>query len=134
MKNCRTTSRNKIFIFKEQRSSLTLENIDQVSSVKIHVDGCAIDDEGVKCDYLHLAKDIEMYIELKGQDLSHAMLQIERTMELLSSNVKRQVKVSYIICTRSPLTSTEIQNYDRQFRSKYNSKLIIKSSPYKDSY
>lgn len=134
MKNCRTTSKNKIFKFEEQRSSLTLENIEQVSSTRIIVDGCEINDNGVKCDYLHIAKDIEMYIELKGQDLLHAMKQLERTMKLLSSNYQKQAKVSYIICTRSPLTSTEIQNYDRQFRIKFNSKLIIKSSPYKDSY
>lgn len=134
MKNCRTTSKNKIFTFKEQRSTLILENIDQVESTKIHVDGCEINDNGLKCDFLHIAKDTEMYIELKGQDLSHAMLQIERTMEKLSSNLQKQAKISYIICTRSPLSSTEIQNYDRQFRIKYNSKLIIKSSPYKDTY
>lgn len=134
MKKCKTVSENKIFIFKEQRSSLILENKEQVSSIKIHVDGCEIDDDGIRCDYLHIAKGIEMYIELKGQDLTHAMHQIERTMKKLSSNLQKQLKISYIICTRSPLSSTEIQNYDRQFRSKYNSKLIIKSSPYKDSY
>jgi hypothetical protein len=134
MKNCRTISKNKLFTFKEQRSSLTLENIDQVESIKIHVDGCEIDDDDIKCDFMHLAKNIEMYIELKGQDLSHAMLQIERTMKMLSSNLQKQAKISYIICTRSPLSSTEIQNYDRQFRIKYNSKLFIKSSPYKDTY
>jgi hypothetical protein len=134
MKNCRTISKNKIFKFEEQRSSLTLENKDQVESTRIIVDGCEIDDSDVKCDYLHIAKDVEMYIELKGQDLLHAMKQIERTMKLLSSNFQKQPKVSYIICTRSPLTSTEIQNYDRQFRIKFNSKLIIKSSPHKDTY
>lgn len=134
MKNCRTTSKNKIFKFEEQRSSLTLENIDQVLSTKIIVDGCEINDNDVKCDYLHLAKGMEMYIELKGQDILHAMKQIERTMKLLSSNYQKQAKISYIICTRSPLTSTEIQNYDRQFRAKFNSKLIIRSSPYRDSY
>lgn len=134
MKNCSTTSKNKIFTFKEQRSSLILENLDQVTSIKIHIDGCEIDDNGIRCDYMHIAKEIEMYIELKGQDLSHAMLQIERTMKMLIVNLQKQIKISYIICNRSPLSSTEIQNYDRQFRIKYNSKLIIKSSPYKDSY
>lgn len=133
MENCRTTSRNKIFTFKEQHSTLILENKDEVDSTRIVVDGCEIND-GIKCDYLHIAKEIEMYIELKGQDLIHAMDQIERTMKLLSSNYQKHPKVSYIICTRSPLSSTEIQNYDRRFRSKYNSKLIIKSSPYKDVY
>ena len=134
MAKCRTTSKNKIFTFKEQRSVLNLENVDQVDSVKIIVDGCEINDDGIKCDYLHIAKEIEMYIELKGQDLIHAMNQIERTIKMLSSNGQKQKKISYIICTRSPLTSTEIQNYDRKFREKFNSKLIIKSSPFSDKY
>lgn len=134
MKKCRTTSKNKIFVFSEQRSQLTLKNKDEVSSIKIHVDGCEIDDDGIRCDYLHLAKEIEIYIELKGQDILHAMNQIKRTISLLGSTNKTQKRISYIICTRSPLASTEIQNFDRQFRSQFNSKLIVRSSPFTDEY
>lgn len=134
MANCRTESKNKIFTFKEQRSSLTLENTDQVTSIRIHVDGCEIDDDGIRCDFMLIAKEIEMYIELKGQDLTHAMEQIIRTIKMLSLDIRNQKKISYIICTRSPLASTEIQYFDRMFRKNFNSKLIIKSSPYSDKY
>ena len=134
MANCRTTSKNKVFTYKEKRSSLTLYNNDEVLSEKIVVDGCEINDDDIKCDFMHIAKGVEMYIELKGQDLLHAMKQIERTIRLLSFNIKTQEKISYIICTRSPLISTEIQAYDREFRKKYNSKLIIKSSPHTAHY
>lgn len=134
MKNCRNTSRNKIFTFSEQRSSLTLVNKDEVKSIRIHVDGCEINDSGIRCDYLLIAKEIEMYIELKGQDISHAIRQIERTINMLSIDPKNSHKISYIICTRSPMSSTEIQVYSRLFRAKYNSRLLVKSSPYKDSY
>jgi hypothetical protein len=134
MTKCRVTSKNKIFAFKEQRSELALKNIDEVESTKVHVDGCEINDEGLRCDYLHLAKNVEFYIELKGQDLIHAMKQLERTIGMLGAKNKEQKRVCYIICTRSPLASTEIQQYDRQFRAKYNSKLVVKSSPYIDNY
>lgn len=133
MKNCRETSKNKIFTFEEQRSKLILQNKDEVESTKVYVDGCEIT-EGLRCDYLHLAKEIEFYIELKGQDLLHAIKQLERTIKELGINSKQQKRVCYVICTRSPLASTEIQHYDRQFRVKYNSKLVIKSSPYTDRY
>jgi hypothetical protein len=136
MKNhCKTVSKSKIFTFEEQRSKLTLLNIDEVLSIKIHVDGCQIDNKKIiKCDYLHIAKEIEMYIELKGQDILHAIEQLKSTMHQLSINVKEQSKICYIICTRSPLSSTEIQKYDRDFRRDFNAKLIVKSSPFTDKY
>jgi len=134
MANCSTTSNNKIFTFTEQRSKLVLNNKDQILSTSIHVDGCAINDNGIRCDYLHLAKQLEIYIELKGQDIEHAMKQLERTITLLGAGNKQQKRICYIICTRSPLASTQIQQYDRHFRNKYNAKLVVKSSPYTDSY
>lgn len=133
MTNCRLTSKNKIFTFEEQRSKLILKNKDEVESTQIRVDGCEITD-GIRCDYLHLAKQIEFYIELKGQDLLHAIEQLERTIGLLGAKYKKQQRICYIICTRSPLTSTEIQQYDRLFRQKFNSRLVIKSSPFTDIY
>ncbi|SFW83109.1 hypothetical protein [Chitinophaga sancti] len=133
MKNCRLTSTNKIFTFEEQKSKLILKNIDEVESIKIHVDGCEIT-EGLRCDYLHLAKGIEFFIELKGQDLLHAVKQLKQTITKLGSKNKKQERTCYIICTRSPLASTQIQTIDREFRKDYNSKLVVKSAPYTDSY
>jgi glycerophosphoryl diester phosphodiesterase len=83
---------------------------------------------------MHIAKGIEFYIELKGQDLEHALEQIKSTIFRLSTNVKKGNKISYIICTRSPMSSSEIQNHKLEFRKKFNSKLEIKSSPFKDKY
>ena len=134
MGGCRETSDNKVFVFKEQRSTLTLNNTNQVASTKVHVDGCEINDDGIRCDFMHLAKGIEMYIELKGQDIPHAIEQIERTIALLSVDAKKCKKIAYIICTRSPLSSTQIQIYGRDFKKKHNATLIVKSSPHSDSY
>ena len=75
-----------------------------------------------------------MYIELKGQDLEHAMKQISSTITKLSSDPKKSEKRSYIICTRSPLSSTQIQTFKRIFKRDFNSTLEIKSSPHTDSY
>lgn len=133
MEKCREKSKNKIFTFAEQGIKLTLKNKDEIESTKIHVDGCAIT-EGPRCDYLHLAKGIEFYIELKGQDLQHAVRQLKRTISSLGARDMQQKRICYIICTRSPLASTEIQELDREFRKYYNSRLVVKSSPYTDSY
>ena len=132
--NCRKISSQKLFVYQEMRSKLILENVDSIESTSITVDGCEINDDTIRCDFMHIAKGIEFYIELKGQDLEHALEQIKSTILRLSSNIVKGNKVSYIICTRSPMTSSEIQNYKLEFRKKFNSKLEIKSSPFKDKY
>lgn len=134
MANCKITNNNKIYVFSEKQSKLTLENTKEQLSTKIEVDGCAINDTGIRCDYMLVPPDQEFYIELKGQDIEHAIKQIERTIQLLSSDARNIVKRSYIICSRSPLNSTAIQSYQYSFKKKFNSKLIIRSSPHKDSY
>ena len=119
--NCRKISSQKLFVYQEMRSKLILENVDSIESTSITVDGCEINDDTIRCDFMHIAKGIEFYIELKGQDLEHALEQIKSTILRLSSNIVKGNKVSYIICTRSPMTSSEIQNYKLEFRKKFNS-------------
>lgn len=127
---CTITNKNKLVVFQENRSKLTIENIDEVEGSKIIVDGCEIT-EGLRCDFMYLIKDIEFFIEVKGQDLEHAISQLKTTITKLSQNPKKTKKKSFIICTRSPLSSASIQNLQVKFRKNYNSELIIKSTPYK---
>lgn len=131
---CREVANHKLFVFSENKSKLTLKNVDQVTSTKIKVDGCEINDNSIRCDYLHLAKEIEFFIELKGQDIEHAVEQLIATFRRLSSNIRNAEKKSYIICVRSPLSAPEIQNLKRRFKKDFNSQLEIKSSPFEDSY
>lgn len=131
---CRKTSNQKFFVYEENRSKLSLENKEQIDSTSIIVDGCEINDNTIRCDFMHIAKEIEFYIELKGRDIEHAVEQIISTIKRLSSDEKKRLKKSYIICTRSPLSSSKIQNYKYRFKKDYNSDLIVKSSPFKDSY
>lgn len=126
---CVINTTDKLIVFSENRSRLTLVNNKSLRFVKVKVDGCQIKD-GIKCDYLAVCNNIEHFIELKGQDINHAIEQIKVTISKLSSNPKNQQKICYIICTRSPLTSASIQNFQVKFKSQFNAKLIIKSSPY----
>ena len=41
---CRRESNQKLFVYQENKSKLTLQNNDQVSSISIKVDGCEIND------------------------------------------------------------------------------------------
>jgi hypothetical protein len=132
-KGCVSRTKQKIISFSENRSTLVLNNSNNVEAICVVVDGCQIT-SGIRCDYLMIANEIEHFIELKGQDLMHAIEQLIATIKVLSSNAVKHPKISYIICTRSPLNSASIQNLQVQFRKKYNSQLIIKSSPCRVSF
>ncbi len=128
-KKCIEKNNNKIIPFKEQRSSLFILNKEQQKTSKIKVDGCEIT-EGLRCDYLLLTDKMEYFIELKGQDINHAIKQLRQSISKLSRNAREEAKVSFVICSRSPLSSASIQNEQLKFKKEFNSRLIIKSSPF----
>jgi hypothetical protein len=86
---CCVTNTNKLVVFEESRSKLVIENKDEVQATKVTVDGCEIT-TGIRCDYMYLIKDSEIYIELKGQDIKHAVDQLETTIKKLSSSSKEK--------------------------------------------
>lgn len=131
MKNkCIKTTNNKLIVFQENRSKLIVSNKFQIETTKVIVDGCELID-GIRCDFMLLAEDLEYFIELKGQHIDHAIKQLIATINKLSINPKEIDKTSFVICTRSPINSASIQNYQVKFKKNFNSKLIVRSSPYK---
>ncbi len=119
-------------VFKENKSKLTLINDRKLNCKKIEVDGCQIVD-GLRCDCALFNDEIEYYIELKGQDIKHAFKQLIATIEKLSTQPQRAPKISFVICTRSPLATAEIQNMQLKFKRDYNSKLLVRSKDYEHS-
>ncbi len=119
------TKRSKIKCEGHKRK-IIFKNLWQKSITKIKVDGCQIT-EGLKCDYLIIYKNYEYFVELKGHDLRHAFKQLIRTINLLGDNNCIE-RYSYVISSRSPLTSAEIQNYRIKFKRKYKSNLIVKNN------
>jgi hypothetical protein len=132
MDNCRTKSHQKLFVFEEKKSKLTLENERQVETEKVKVDGCEITDNAAHCDYLLTTEKLEMYIELKGQDIDHAIVQIENTIKRLTAG--NRVKRAYIICTRVPMASPKLQALALQAKKRLNYALIVKGSGFRDKY
>lgn len=105
---CIADTNNSIEKFEENRSALKIHNKNRIKLSRRKVDGCLISD-GIKCDWLLVDEKskTEIYIELKGCDVAHAVKQICKTVELLSD--KAEKKWGYVICTRSPMSATEIQ-------------------------
>ncbi|WRH65169.1 MAG: hypothetical protein RSE13_14630 [Planktothrix sp. GU0601_MAG3] len=120
---------------KENQSQIIIENPNQFKVCVVQVDGCTIK-EGLRCDYLvipdqqDIKKIIEIYIELKGSEILHAIKQLEATIQELSDHPAKQEKVCIIISTRCPLTTTEIQKFKLKFKKTYNAKLEVKNMTY----
>lgn len=133
---CEEVSKNSKIVFKDKKQprKLLLINTELVENVKIRVDGCLLNGNFEKCDYLNIAKNIEMYIELKGKDINHAAAQITNTIKLLSDNPKKGAKRGYIITSGCNLPQILIQNLQQKFRKNYNLKLEVRTNAFEDKF
>lgn len=122
------TSDSKI-VLQENKSKITFLNPNQHQILKIKVDGCAIkDNETLRCDYVLVpTSEVEIYVELKGSDIAHAIEQIESTIQLLSDNVKQIKKLCFVVSTRVPKQTTSIQQIQSRFKKKFNASFRIKN-------
>lgn len=115
--------------FEERKKKIIFRNQNHKDCLKIQVDGCAIKN-GDKCDNLLKVgkanqQGYEYYVELKGEDVGHALKQIEQTIQTLHND--HSPMMAFIICTNvSPSLSTKIQQFKSQLKKKYNATLIIK--------
>lgn len=115
--------------FEENKKKIIFRNPNRKECLKIQIDGCAIK-YGEKCDNLlkvGKAKEQgpEYYVELKGEDVGHALEQIKRTIQTIHND--RSPVMAFIICTNvSPALNTKIQKFKKQLKEKYQAVVVIK--------
>ena len=128
-------SHKNILIEEKKSSKIIFTNENSIEVTKVQVDGC-LDIQGIKCDWLLIINEpyIEIYIELKGSDVEHAFDQIENTIKIVSKNYKTVLKYCYIITTRCPITSTQIQVKAKSFKKNYNAVLKVKKTGSNESF
>ena len=120
----------------KRQSKMTFLDAKRKEILKIHVDGCQITDNNtLKCDFLVIREAnkqtkeerLECYVELKGQNVIHAIKQIECTIKLLSENAKKQLKYAFVIFSgRGPKYNPTIQSEQKRFKDTYKCRLIVK--------
>lgn len=127
--NCEELKTDPIIVLQENKSKMIFENPTQAPVRKITVDGCVIkDNETLRCDYVLVPDyEVEIYVELKGKDIAHAVKQLESTIELLSDNAKTIKKLCFIVSSRSPKLTPEIQKIAKTFNKKYNASFRVKN-------
>jgi len=130
-KECGVT-KNKIIKVKENASAFQILNKNSRSVIKTKVDGCKIT-IGTRCDW-HFEDTLshqEIFVELKGKNVSHGYEQIEATVVAISKNIK--TNKGFIVCTKCPpLLDSKTQILKAKARKK-NIALTIKSSIFSDT-
>ena len=120
---------DKKIVLQENKSKITFLNPNQDKILIIKVDGCAIsDNETLRCDYALMPSDeVEIYVELKGSDIVHAVEQIKSTIRLLSDNPQKIKKLCFVVSTRVPKQTTTIQQLQSQFKKNFNASFRVKN-------
>jgi len=128
--------RNDRFIkLEEYKSSITFDNKDRLEVIQVKIDGeVCTDNTTRKCDYLITNKDErnEIFIELKGKNISHAIDQIEESIKMFGEY--KENRRAYIVCTKVPQYSiatksnSGLQNKKEKLLNDYNVKLTIKEN------
>jgi hypothetical protein len=133
--HCQTKTTNPLIPLREPRtkSQLIIANPQRSEVTLIKVDGCEITDNAtLRCDYaVDLHTGLEIYVELKGSDIKHAIEQIESTIRIMSSSPQLARKLCLVVSTRVPRQGTNIQSLQRKFMLQYRASLRIKNG--KDS-
>jgi hypothetical protein len=131
MSNCKCKVFNHDFEFQHERRSVVScsdrgsviyryhnESSDFLSEYQ--VDGGLINDSNAKCDFLLLNcnKKYSFFIELKGSDISRAIDQIDRSIDVLKDNLS-----GFSIFGRIVLTRVNTPNLDKLKIKKLERKL-----------
>ena len=137
MNDCITTvtDRNIVFADKKSKSVFRIKNEYQRTIEKHKVDGCLIKgDESNKCDWLavDVASRNEIYIELKGKNIEHAVKQLCASVDRLSTK-KTVKKLAYVIATRCPSNSTELDVIKAKIWRSHKLDLDVKTMEYEIS-
>ncbi|MFK0032961.1 hypothetical protein [Pseudomonas monteilii] len=129
--SCITLTNKSIEKFEENRSTFKVHNKSRRNLARHQVDGCLIK-SGIKCDWLLVEEDskTEIYIELKGSDIEHAVEQICKTVEQLST--PKSKRWGYVICTRSPLSTTEIQRAAKNVAKSHRVTLRVRKTVHEE--
>lgn len=126
------TTESKI-VLKERKSTFEIENSNNIEVKKIQVDGCLIPDQYEKCDWIiELKNPVQkaFFIELKGCKLAKAISQLISTLLLTNETYANHKKECFIVTTRVPRTSPEIQRKRKELYKHTGTTLIVKNRKY----
>ncbi len=132
--NCKLNSSQSIFAKSGSKNNrYELHNTENISISEYVVDECLLKQnvETEKCDYLYKipAKNIVLFLEVKGSDIIHAATQISSSIDLLKDEIINYNTYARILPTKvyaPDILSSEINHLKRKVKNKLIIKQYIK--------
>lgn len=116
---CNELTTQKIISKDENKRKFIIKNNSNKKVNVVKVDNCLIVD-GNKCDWLFEIDDKKVfYVELKGKDISKALLQLSSTIEFCKNYHQNFIKKVFVVSSRVPSSGTDIQKSKQNFIKKY---------------
>jgi len=121
-------------VCKERKSKFIVRNKSRRRILKVQVDMC-LEIHGKRCDWLliDIYDNYAYFIELKGCELGHAILQLRDSISIISKPkngfIKQEFsrKHAYAVLSRSPKDSGKIKDIQKTFMKKFKTVLIVKN-------
>ena len=115
---CTEKTSDSQIVFRENKARLSFVNSQHKAYDKITVDGCVLR-EGNKCDFLLVSSEFgdQYFVELKGENLNHAIVQLEATFEKLLDTREDVMKKAFVVSSNSGMRiNTHRQQLEKRFR------------------
>ena len=127
---CTSNVSDSNIVVKENKSSFQLRNPQRLGIKKIQVDGCLIDDDRERCDWL-LVVDSDnpraLYVELKGSDIDKAIKQLEATLIYTKSDFVDANRECFVVSTRVPKYGPSVHKRALVFYKQNGATLAVKN-------
>ena len=125
---CREIKKDKIITVQENKRKYTIRNQSEVEISIIIVDGCLIEDNKEKCDFLFEINSISEvhYVELKGADIQKAYNQIVATVKACKNEHEVFLsKRGFIVASRVPKSGPQVQVLKKKMLKDCSTQLFV---------
>lgn len=127
---CTETIHHKIITVEENKRKFIIKNNNAKKVNRVRVDGCLIDEQIEKCDYLFEIYDkvniiLVIYLELKGKDIKKAYDQLVSTITYCKDKHNKFTRECYVVASRVPKAGTELQVLKKNLSTQYQIALYV---------
>ena len=115
---CVVRTTDSYVVFWENKARICFLNTNRKAYDRITVDGCVIR-EGNKCDFLLTSCEYgdQYFVELKGENLEHAIVQLEATFAKLLDGRESVLKKAFVVSSNSGMRiNTHRQVVEKRFK------------------